>query len=510
MGQPSFAASNAIIYVTYGFFLVMGTGIAWKMRKQSDSDFLSGNRTQTAWPLAFNFIASALGSGILFSYPQLATIAGVQGVVVYALASALPLLIFAALGPMLRRKCPDGFVLTEWTRERYGTVAMLYLSFMTLVTLFLYMVAELSAVGQVVNALTGLDGLPVIIVECAITTIYTYVVQGAMVIGLIIIATITIGVKAEIDRDLIESSGLTKPSLVGWQLVYILPVAVLTNDFFLSNFWLRTFSSKTDKDLWVGVSIATVAVLCILTLVGATGLIAAWTGAWPGESDIDGSLAFFALLEQLPNWVVGIVLVMVVSLSVSAFDSLQSAMISSASNDLFRNRLNIWIIRVLVVLVIIPTVVIALKAPSILQIFLISDLASAAAIPPLCLGLIDWFYWWRGFEVVVGGLGGILTVFIYGTIYYGDAKSGGELILLEQGLYEGDWGAFGAFVAAPVGGIIWGFIALALRLSVQFTLAKVRGERFDALDRPMVDDEAEEDDAQLVTVVHASMAGKFF
>ncbi|KAL7818687.1 hypothetical protein V8C44DRAFT_318721, partial [Trichoderma aethiopicum] len=50
---------------------------------------------------------------------------------------------------------------------------MLYLSFMTLVTLFLYMVAELSAVGQVVNALTGLDGLPVIIVECAVTTIYT-------------------------------------------------------------------------------------------------------------------------------------------------------------------------------------------------------------------------------------------------------------------------------------------------------------------------------------------------
>lgn len=115
----------------------------------------------------------ALGSGILFSYPQLATIAGVQGVVVYALASALPLLIFAALGPILRRKCPDGFVLTEWTRERYGTVAMLYLSFMTLVTLFLYMVAELSAVGQVVNALTGLDGLPVIIVECVVTTIYT-------------------------------------------------------------------------------------------------------------------------------------------------------------------------------------------------------------------------------------------------------------------------------------------------------------------------------------------------
>jgi Na+/proline symporter len=93
--------------------------------------------------------------------------------IVYALASALPILTFGWLGPVIRRKCPEGFVLTEWTRQRYGTISMLYLSFMTLVTLFLYMVAELSAIGQVVNALTGLDGLPVIIVECVITTIYT-------------------------------------------------------------------------------------------------------------------------------------------------------------------------------------------------------------------------------------------------------------------------------------------------------------------------------------------------
>lgn len=42
-----------------------------------------------------------------------------------------------------------------------------------LVTLFLYMVAELSALQQIVTALTGLDGLPAVIVECAVTTIYT-------------------------------------------------------------------------------------------------------------------------------------------------------------------------------------------------------------------------------------------------------------------------------------------------------------------------------------------------
>ena len=45
-------------------------------------------------------INTALGSGILFTYPQIATIAGVQGLVVYSLSSALPLLVFAYLGPV--------------------------------------------------------------------------------------------------------------------------------------------------------------------------------------------------------------------------------------------------------------------------------------------------------------------------------------------------------------------------------------------------------------------------
>ncbi|KAH0558369.1 hypothetical protein GP486_004973 [Trichoglossum hirsutum] len=76
-------------------------------------------------------VRTSLGSGILFTYPELSTIAGVQGLVIYAFASALPLLIFGYLGPIIRRKVPDGFVLTEWTRRRYGTVTALYLSFFT-------------------------------------------------------------------------------------------------------------------------------------------------------------------------------------------------------------------------------------------------------------------------------------------------------------------------------------------------------------------------------------------
>lgn len=326
-----------------------------------------------------------------------------------------------------------------------------------------------------------------------------------MVVGLIIIGAITVGVETHIDQRLVQSSGLLDSSLLGWQLMYILPVAVLTNDFFISGFWMRTFASRTDKDLILGTAIATIAVTCILTLVGATGLLAAWTGALQDDPD-QGSIAFFLLLQQLPAWAVGLVLVMTVSLSTAAFDSLQSAMVSTGSNDLFRNKLNFWWIRLAVVLIILPVVVVALKSPSVLQIYLISDLISASSIPVLVIGLNNRCYWWRGFEVVVGGLGGLLTVYIFGTIYFGDARDGANLMLLENGLYADDWSAFGivqskpyvyqsnadrtvgAFVAAPFGGLLWGFGAFALRIGYQWTLAKVKGHSFDTLDRPPHED----------------------
>jgi len=357
-----------------------------------------------------------------------------------------------------------------------------------------------------------------------------------MVLGLIVLGIIAVGVETDIDRSLIDRSGYLNASLLGWQLIYILPVAVLTNDFFLSGFWMRTFAAKTDKDLWIGVSLASVGVLIILTLLGVAGLLAAWSGAYTIGDQENGSVAFFLLLEKLPAWVVGVTLIMTVSLSTAAFDSFQSAMISTGSNDLFRNKLNIWVIRACVIALIIPVVVVALHSPDILRIFLISDLVSAAVVPCLVIGLSERFYWYRGFDFVVGGLGGIFTIFLFGLVYYdGNATMASKLLLLEGGLYGNDWSAFGqspkavsfdsantqagAFVAAPFGGLLWAFGACGLRIAFLWVMAKVQGHRFDALDRPVpsqlaqpgaLDSHDHGSEAVLEQTVETSHKGRFF
>lgn len=438
-----------------------------------------------------------MGCGILTTYAEIGNISGLHGLLVYTICGAIPILGFACVGPIIRKKCPDGFVLTEWVRSRYGVVTCWYLSFFTCLTMFLFMLGELVAIRTAIETLTGLDALGAMIVECIVTSIYTSVggfrvsfitdnFQGAFVLLLVIICAAGMGSNIEIDTSKVGPSGLLKANKLGWQLVYILFVAIVTNDCFMAGFWLRTFASRSDKDLWIGCSIASFVTFAICTLVGTTGFLAVWSGDLK-VGDENGYNAFFILLAKMPRWVVAFVLIFSIALSTCTFDSLQSAMVSSISNDFFRNKLPMIYTRGLVVLVMVPIIVLAVKvANDILQIYLIADLVSSAIIPAVFLGLSDSVFWFlRGFDVMCGGLGALIGVFVFGTVYYNSAKEGGKLLLIWNGLYNSeDWGPFGAFVIAPFGGLLITFAATGVRLLATFVYCKIAGKPFTALERP--------------------------
>lgn len=438
-----------------------------------------------------------MGCGILTTYAQIANIAGLHGLLVYTIAGAIPILGFAAVGPLIRKRCPEGFILTEWVRQRFGVVTALYLSFFTCLTMFLFMIGELSAINSTIEVLTGMSGLGAVIVECVVTTIYTSAggfrvsfitdnFQGALVVILVIICGAGMGSYIDIDTSAIGPSHLLDANKLGWQLVFILPVAIITNDCFMAGFWLRTFASKSNRDLWIGTSIATFVTFAVCTLVGTTGFLAVW-GGYLTANDENGSYAFFILLSHMPNWLVAFVIIFVICLSTCTFDSLQSAMVSTISNDVFRNKLKMVWVRAMVVVVMVPTVVLAIKvADNILQIYLIADLVSTAVIPSIFLGLSDsWFWYIQGVDVMVGGFGALLGVFVFGTIYYDSAKEGGKLLLIWNGLYDSsDWGAFGAFAIALGGGVLFTFMFVGLRVGALFVWSKLKGVPFTALDKP--------------------------
>ena len=74
-------------------------------------------------------------------------------------------------------------------------------------------------------------------------------------------------------------------------------------------------------------------------------------------------------------------------------------MVTTASNDLFHNKLHLNWIRLMVLLLDVPVIVLSLRNVNIFQLFLISDLISAAAMPPILFGLWHRLYFINGFDV---------------------------------------------------------------------------------------------------------------
>lgn len=475
-----------------------------------------------------------MGCGVLTTYAQVSNIAGIHGLLVYAITGAVPIVLFSYFAPMIRKRCPDGFVLTEWCRQRFGVITALYLSLFTLLTMFLYMVSELTAIDEAINALTGLDATPCVIVECVVTTIYTFLggfkvsfttdsLQAGFVMVLLVVGVIGYATNVHIDQKIKQetASQMLDANKLGWMLLYILFVAILTNDAFLSGFWLRTFAAKTDRDLLIACSIAGFVCALVCTLAGLPGIYAVWTGVLKVGDD-EGYNAFYILCAKMPNWVIGVVLIFAVALSTCTFDSLQSATTSSISNDLFRNKVPIIWARAIVIVIMVPSLVVAIKASAnVLQIYFIADLVSSSIIPIMFLGLWNKMYFLRGIDVIVGGLGALLGVFIFGTVYYGSAEEGGKLLLVWNGIYSAsDWGGFGAFVIAPFAGILLGFISAAVRISIMYLYAKQTGKPFTALDKPYKlafgvavesaenEDEADDDSGEDVTTERFVTEGK--
>ena len=421
---PSEQASNAIIYVTLVIFLIIGLVISYFVTK-TKKDFLSATKTSNFAVIMCNFAAQGLGAGLQLTYPEVA-VYGLQPLLTYSLAASLPLLTFPPLAAQLRKKCPEGFVLTEFIRVRFGVIAGLFLSLCSVVTLYVFMLSEISSIYQVIQSLTGFEGTEVLIpvvIEIIVTILYTAwggfktslvtdTIQAAVFIILVIICTIAVGVNVEIDASLIQQNdSLLHQSQLGWQLLYILPVAILFNNYFLSSYWQRCYAAKTQKDLSIGCALAALLIFCLTFLVGFSGLIASWSNVYPGpnnENEDQSSVVLFLLINKFcPPWISGFMLVLSITLSCAAYDTLQTALVATVSNDVFRNKINIWWIRLILVVnaaVIAP--VATNKVNDVLILYLIADLVSAAVMPSMLLGFTDKLYFLNGFDVVVGGLGG--------------------------------------------------------------------------------------------------------
>jgi len=529
--------SNSVIYVTLGIFLILGVALV-KGGKMSKDQFLTARSSQSWKALGINFYVAGIGSWILFTLPTTAAYNGIYGLIAYVVACIVPLVVLIFIGPAIRKKCPNGVTITEFIKERYGRLCHACVGVMVVFYMSITYVSELTALGSTVTATYGVNSILPICMTALVTTIYTAYgglptsmltdkIQGWAIILLIIIVTFSIFQYVKIDSNLIQSSGLLEPSRIAIESFYVLTAAITGANLFHQGYWQRIYSSKSNKDLIIGLLIASALILITFFILGFSGIIAIW-GNLCCSNEVEYNNVFFSLTLPQKGWVNVIVLILVVSLVCSCTDTLQIGLTATIVNDIFDNKIHVNHARLCVVLLTIPVVFFASKNADIMRLFLVADLYSTIVAVVVIIAFIDRFrkyktiyinnserelildenenrenfgividkksemmelqrkdikksvyeikdeprkFYINGYDCVIGIFIGIITIIIFGWIFHKDFNKGLALLILPDGMsIEGE--SFGAFLAAPLGTLFGMFISACIRTIIKRILTK--------------------------------------
>ena len=176
MGQLNIISSSSslilIIIVSLTFVIF---GIVYSKKYQGLENYLVANRSVGVFSLTTSLVASALGAWILFGPASAATWGGIGAVIGYALGTAFPLFILVFLGKKFRKLYPKGKTLIEVVRLRFGTKLFKLILFLTIFYMFIFLIAEVTAVSILVNYISGTNlwiTALIVIVSSLVYTLY--------------------------------------------------------------------------------------------------------------------------------------------------------------------------------------------------------------------------------------------------------------------------------------------------------------------------------------------------
>lgn len=427
-----FSITIVILIVVLGAFAWIGLAVG---RDRNLEEFAVARKSQNGLGLGLSFFASGVGAWILFAAPEVGASTGLAGVLGYAAAVTVPLIILVLVGQRLRSLVPAGHNLIEFVRLRFGRVMHIYVLAISMLYMLVALSAELTAVGGVLRRLSVVDprlGIAAVAVITALYTAYgglrasirTDRWQSWLLLPLLIV------IGAILFTGLSRESAQIDPAFFtvdvgGVEAALTLIVAVTATALFHNGYWQRVWSARDERALTRGAIIGALTRFPVVFAAGMIGLLAAAYGVSVGKP----AVPFFALLDLQPAWVLAAVLILTLALVASTVDTLQNGLAAIAVTQVPRVGLTGARIAT-IVLTIIPALI-AFQGFSVLRLFLIADLFCAATIVPALLGL-----WRRSTTAgaVSGALAGLAASLGYGFIVGGSLPAAMGIATFEGGL----------------------------------------------------------------------------
>jgi solute:Na+ symporter, SSS family len=453
------AAGSAVTVAALAVFALVGLRAARRFGVGDRDRFLSARASQGAGALALSFFASALGAWILFAPAEVGTFAGLLGIAGYAVGQAAAIAVFALVGPAVRRRVPAGTTLLEFVRLRFGAPEHAWVAAVSVLYMFVFLTAELTAIGGVLALLSGAEPLVAIVAVAAATAAYTAYGglpaslatdrwQAWLVLALGVVLALAAAGDADGPAGRVRASEEAASLRVGAETFAVLVLAVVAANLFHQGFWQRTWAARDDRALVRGALGGALLIVPVVLLAGLAGMLAA-----AGEPLQEPSLALFGLVSGLGTPLLALVVVLALCLVASSVDTLQNALTALAAGA-SRGRLGLRGARLATIALTVPAAAIALEGVSVLRLFLVADLLAATIALPVVLGL--WRRTTRG-AVLVGAVAGVAAVIAAGAAKSGSLVDGARLLTLPEGP------SLTAFAAAVAGSGAATLLVSALR-----------------------------------------------
>lgn len=443
------ACSCVAVSAGYFVFQVLRKDTSGNDGDKSGADFwYSARGTQGPVSLGLSFFSSAMGGWVLFSAPEVGALSGWWGIIGYALASSLPFVLFMWLGPIIRRRFTGGFCLTDWVRQRFGRPLQLYVSLVTVFYMWVYMVAELTSIGNLVRDLSGLSPLNALLPVSLITMLYTALsglpgsiwtdrLQGVIMVIFIIVTIIACFGGLHIAEG--KWGEVATWSDKGFESLVTLILAVVGAELFNMGSWQRVYAAESVAALRKGCALGAVLIFLTMFLFGLSGMLAeAQDRSRPESTLVIKALAFFDLLTTQNAGIQGLVFALAVCMVASTVDSLQTGLISVLSKDILGTTLtqvqSLIVGQLFLVAVNVPAIIMASESTkdpalgwNIINLFLVADLIALSIAMPIFMGMVPMMTQNGAFA---GCFAGLLMIMGFGWVEFGTFVAGLEMFTL--------------------------------------------------------------------------------
>ena len=397
MGQLNIISSSSsltLIVIISLVFVIFG--VLYSKKYQGLENYLVANRSIGVFSLTTSLVASALGAWILFGPASAATWGGIGAVIGYSLGTAFPLFILIFLGEKFRKLYPKGKTLIEVVRLRFGTKLFKLILFLTIFYMFIFLIAEVTAVSILVNYISGttlwITALIVIVSSLIYTlygglraSIFTDNIQFIIILILLLISFINL-ISFNFNEFNFEFIKQNKPDLLSFDYLTNFTagvtffIAVAATNLFHQGNWQRVYAAQNNKVLKKSLIASFLIIIPIVFFMGFSGLVAVSI-----NSTVVPDLAFFSLLLKEQTLMLSvIVIVLAISLTISSIDTLINAISSLIvvdGNKVLNSKGDyLRLSKYFIIGLSLIAFAIASKGLSILYLFLLADLLCCAAV----------------------------------------------------------------------------------------------------------------------------------